>query len=294
MVSSHLACEKEVFHYIFVIMRYIAFLLFTCLLCAREAVLPSCREGNFSVPASQSQAPLIGFGQNIIDQGQMQLFLFGATHIGNNKHRIDVVPSFLYGITNDLSLFISAPVAVNQRNGSSHSSGVKDVSVQLEYAIIEKPQECAVDQLTIVANVSFPTGSKDKDPPTGAGGMGYFLGMTYDHMARLWYFFTSCGVRVFSSSLGNRYLYQFGLGRNMLATRGWIFNWLVEFDGTFSEHTKGRPNSGSNTIRLTPSLWASSSKWVVQFGVGFVVVEHRFGKQNRDKYFVALNIARTF
>lgn len=73
---------------------------------------------------------------------------------------------------------------------------------------------------------------------------------------------------------------------------------MVEFDGTYALKNKIRgkldQNSGGNSIIITPSIWISSEKFILQCGLGYTVYEKNFGKQNRDTYLFALNAGWTF
>lgn len=68
----------------------------------------------------------------------------------------------------------------------------------------------------------------------------------------------------------------------------WIFALMVEADGQYSEKDKINgiinPNSGGNVVFITPSLWISSKKLILQFGIGFPVVQDLYGNQNKMNY----------
>ena len=118
--------------------------------------------GNLAFPASQQPEPLISFGQNFLDQKQAQ-FLFLTTELkAKSEYAVTVVPSFLYGLRGDLSIFISVPEAVRFRQKRHHSSGIGDIQVQLEYAPYTKEFYTYYDQISIVTNVTIPTGSARK------------------------------------------------------------------------------------------------------------------------------------
>ncbi len=263
---------------------------------------PSCNTGNLALRSSQQPGPLISFGQNVIDQNETQLFLYGDDYIGKRQHAIDLDPGIIYGITDALCVMFTVPIAVNYKENSAHSSGLEDIILELEYAVYSGSSPCSSDQVTIVANASFPTGSSSKNPPTGFGSMAYFIGTTYNHTGVDWFVFTSYGAEFptthHGTKFGNEYLYQFGIGRNITNTKDWMIAWMAELDGTFIERNKVRgqtdPNSGGNVIYLTPSLWASSNNWIFQLGFGFAVQQNLFGDQNRNKYLLAFNIQRSF
>lgn len=236
--------------------------------------------GNFALPNSQQPGPLVSFGENIVDKGQVLLFLFADDFQGKEKCTIDIIPSLLYGITNDFSIFLNAPFTPLMRDGHHHSNGLEDFFTQLEYAFYNKKTHSYFDQATIVGNVTFPTGSIDKDPPTGFGSPSFFIGGTFNHMTVDWFVFTSHGG-VFTTSnrgskLGNQLLYQFGFGGNITYSKEWLYAWMVEIDGQYSWKNKIHgivdPNSGGNVIFITPSLWISSKHLILQFGAGAPLV----------------------
>jgi hypothetical protein len=217
----------------------------------------------------------VSFGENIIGKGQVQLFLLADASLGKRSYATEVMPGVLYGITNTLSLFCNAPIAPRNKDHNHHSAGFEDAFMQFEYAFYNKSTYDTASQATVVANVSFPTGSSSKDPPTGYGTYAYFLGATFNLTNVYWFVFTSAGTTLTASrhKAGYKYLYELGVGRFIANHKGWLFAWMIEFDGLYSE--KSRPQAKDHTtpaghiIYITPSLWASSNRWIVQFGVSY-------------------------
>lgn len=258
--------------------------------------------GNFALPPSQEPGPLVSFGENIIEKGQVQFYLFADAFLGKNSYNTDIAPSILYGITNNFSFFFNVPFSPGNKDGRDHSAGLEDIFAQFEYAFYTKKHTLSADQATLVANVSFPTGSSSKNPPTGFGSPSYFIGATFNHTAIDWLFFASSGAILTTSKHGNRFgdefLYQFGLGRNIPGPSGWIFAWMVEFDGTYfwkdKTHGVKEPDSGGNTIYVTPSLWFSSERIILQFGTGYPIVQHLFGDQSKKFLVLDFNFGVTF
>lgn len=259
--------------------------------------------GNYVLPASQQPGPLLSFGQNILKEGQTKIFLFSDAFFGSRSHSIDAIPYGLYGITDNFSALLAAPLAVSYKQNKNHSSGFSDMFLQLEYAFYNGNTSQYGEQATLVANVSFPTGSATKKPPTGFGSSSVFLGSTFNRTYVNWFFFTSPGVTLTTSHngrrVGNEYLYQLGIGRNFYTIDSeWIFAWLVETNGLYLEKTRfnGRsnPNSGGNLVVITPSLWISSKQVTLQFGVGLPVAQHLFGNQTKNKYLLASNVSWLF
>ncbi len=258
--------------------------------------------GNFVLPVSQRPGPLVGFGQNVLDQNQLQFFVAPDDFIGIDKHTVDVVSGILYGISDDLSLFLNIPVAASFAQTQNHSAGFEDIALQLEYVFYNKIKTNYEDQATLVTNITFPTGSSTKKPPTGFGAPSFFVGTTLNRTYVHWFAFTSYGAVVPTTrdgtTFGNAYLYQLGLGRDIAAVKSkYIVAWLVELDGQYSQKNvingATDPNSGGNIIYLTPSLWVSSQHLILQLGVGSAVAQHLFGNQTRSTYLVIANLGLT-
>lgn len=259
--------------------------------------------GNFALPLSQQLGPLLSFGQNIIGKNQTQFALLSNNLIGTRQHTANISPSLLYQITNDLSVFFNLPIAASYQEDHTHSAGLGDALAQFEYAFYTKQTTRFSDQATVVANMSFPSGSAQKQPPTGSGAPTFFLGTTLNHTSVDWFGFTSNGVTQTTShdgiKFGDEFIYQFGLGRNFL-TRGtqWMFAGLVEIDGQYTQRNKLNnitdPNSGGNIVYITPSLWFSSKQLILQLGMGFPAVQNLFGEQKENHYLIAGAFTWTF
>lgn len=255
--------------------------------------------GNFILPASKQPAPLISFGENILDKNETQLSLFVDDYAGVNSHYIDVIPGLLYGITSNLSLFVNVPYAASYQANQKKSTGFEDLFAQLEYAFYNGSSKNYVDQATVVVNLAAPTGSIHKVPATGVGSLSYFLGATFNRTYVNWFLFASPGglftTAKNGTKFGNNYLYQFGFGRNIAAVQGWLLAWMTEIDGTYAQRNRVQgvidPDSGGNKVYVTPSLWVSTKKMIVQFGVGYAVAQHLNGSQTRDTFLVASNLA---
>ncbi len=259
--------------------------------------------GNFILPTSQQPGPLIGFGENILEKGQTQLFLFADDFVGINKHFVDLIPGVIYGITNRLSVFFNQPIAVSYKENNNQSSGLEDSFLQFEYTYHDKKTYDFAEQGTIVATVIFPTGSSGKIPHTGFGSSSFFWGTTYNRSYINWFGFVSPGVLLTTSKnntkFGDEYFYQFGLGRNLFdIDSSWIFAMLVEMDGLYIEKDKINgeidPDTGGNRTYVTPSLWISSNKLIIQLGIGLPITQHLYGDQKRENYLLAANVGWTF
>ncbi len=263
----------------------------------------SPKTGNFALPSSQQPGPLLSLGQNIIDANVTQSYLLVENLSGSNQHFVDITPSLLFGISDQFSIFLNIPFAAHYQQKNTHASGLKDIFLQFEYAYYIQNTALFSDQATIFTNVTFPTGSTEKQPATGIGTVGFLLGTTYSRTYCDWYGFVSPGVFLTTSKnqtkRGNQYFYQFGIGRSLcFKPSSWILAGLLEIDGQYSEKDKIQGaidnNSGGNVMMITPSLWFSTKKLITQLGIGFPIIQHLFGEQNKHYYLLVASLGYTF
>lgn len=268
----------------------------------KEKAIELPRIGNFSLPLSQQPAALFGFGGNIIEKSEVQLYFFADGFVGKNRIITDAIPGILFGITDDCSIFFNFPFTPIMRDCRFRSSGFEDFFVQVEYAFYDKKTSLYEDQATMVTNITVPTGSIKKNPPTGFGSPTFFIGATYYRTYIDWILFTQHGAILTTSEqgtkIGDQFLYQFGFGKNISTPPGYIYAWLLEIDGQYSKKNRiqGRMdlNSGGNFIYVTPSLWISSKEFLLQFGVTLPINQNLFGRQNKIDYAFNLNFAWSF
>src|SRR3990167_5837852 len=88
---------------IFVILAL--FFLIAPLILSEEEKVEQFKIGNLALSSSQQPGPLIGFGQNMLDKGEFQLFSYVDYLKGHNKQFTEVVPTLLYGFTEDFHFF---------------------------------------------------------------------------------------------------------------------------------------------------------------------------------------------
>lgn len=277
----------------------VSILLLSVLHAEEKEEPPKC--GNFSLPTSQQPSALVSFGQNIVDQGVVCLFWYIDGYYGKHGYLNDIFPGILWGIRDDLSLFINFPFSPGNKEFHHHSAGLEDFSAQLEWAFYSKSTCCSFTQATLVANVTAPTGSATKNPPTGFGSPGFFFGTTLNYSTVTWEVFTSYGYTLTTqrhrTKIGNSFLYEIGLERYLPSPCGWTFAVLLELDGVYSwkDKIKGKidRSSGGNVIYLTPSLWFSSERTIIQIGVGYPIVQHLIGKQAKKFVSYDINIGVT-
>ncbi len=70
--------------------------------------------GNFLLPTTQEPGPLFGFGQNIINKRDLQIYCSPNKLRGHNFSASELNLYALYGITDTLSIFLAMPVALRR------------------------------------------------------------------------------------------------------------------------------------------------------------------------------------
>lgn len=273
-----------------------------CMVQAREEdTIPGIKPGNLSMPSSQQPSPLFAFGQNIIDKNDLMFYAFFQRSKSEDAVLDLFIPTYLYGIRDNLSILFAIPLIPYARLEDRVIRDIGDIAVQVEWAFYNNDAEDWANQATLVFNVAFPTGNTESD----LGSLIFpdlFFGFTVSHMATDWYYFTSHAL-VIPEKEGNRknglqYLYQFGIGKNMVWGDGWILNWMIEALGAFSLRDKvcgvTQPDSGGNILALGPSLLYSNQRFQAQLGVGPVIAQTLFGNQGKNKYVAELNLSWKF
>lgn len=255
--------------------------------------------GNFALPTSQQPGPLFSFGQNILDKGNLELFAYVDYFKGHRKHTLDVIPAVLYGISDKVSIFGVLPICASQKFNDTQYHGVDDLYVQFEYAFYDYNTQTIADQMTVVANVSFPTGSPKQTPYISFGSPSFFMGFTASHTLPSWYVFVSSGALVTTShegtKIGNQFFYQTGISGNIRYNPDkWILNCFLEMDGVYRQRNRIAGaidhNSGGNDILLGPSLWFSTQRFIIHGGIQWFITQHLFGEQTKNNYFAAVNV----
>lgn len=259
--------------------------------------------GNFSLPYSQQPGPMVSFGENILDKGEVQYSINMIALLGNNDIYTVVEQDLIYGITDDFSLLLSIPISPQNQEESTYSFGLNDITAQFEYSLYSLEGKTFGHDATIVANATYPAGSAVQKPPTGYGAMTFFVGATYNYTSVNWNMFFSSGALLTTNLLGtrrfgNEYLYQFGFALNTASPPKTIFAFVFEFDGTYSSKDKYKgivdPNSGGNVIYLTPSFSVSTTNLIVQLGGGYPVVQNLNGHQLKQFWSPQIDLTYTF
>lgn len=261
------------------------------------------KKGHLALPTSQQTSPLFSFGQNIVDKYDKQLYSYLNAPLGENNRFVQWVFEPLYGITNNLSLLIGVPLALDYRIDGFKSSGINDLVFQLEGALVNYDTIEQTTMVTLVANITAPTGDAFTIPPLGYANPTFFIGSTASYMSNRWYFFTCLGARLptkrGNTRFGNNYLYQCGAAASLLSKENhYIFAAEVELFGSYSERNTIRgcidPNYGGNVVYLGPSLWFSTQHLMLQAGVAYPIAQHLLGAQGNNSWYPLVSMSYKF
>jgi hypothetical protein len=246
--------------------------------------------GNFLLPVSQQPGPLFSIGQNIIDKGDKLGLVGGLNLFGPDQYSAVPISAFVYGMSDTSSVLLAVPYSF-QKQGIDRSRGVGDIVAQFEYAFYQYAKPTFTYQATCLTRASAPTGSTKKNPPLGAGGPRFLFGATFSYTSIDWLWFVSSAGNIATKGhnrkIGSVFLYEGGFGKNIGTRPGWIFTWLIEFNGRYQSRTYQcsvtQCDSGSNVFYLTPSIWISSKRLIVQAGISLLPIQHLFGCQTRNE-----------
>lgn len=283
--------------------RYLFFLFQFFALQAREEDDITSKQGNFALPTSQQPAPLFCFGQTIMDKGDIQGYAYVDYLLSDNSSFTEVVPQIYYAVRDDLCIGFGLPIAAQFIMQKHHSSGLQDCILQAEYAFYNNDHPTYGNQFTFVGNITFPSGSTKKDPVTGLGSPSFFLGMTASHMSEKWYLFVSPGYIITTphsnKHLGNQWLYQWGIGRNLYYTsQKRLLTLILEFFGTQGGldtlPLKASQRLGGTNLFIGPSVWFATPKYIVNAGIAFPAMQKVSRINTKHKFIFAAEIGYKF
>lgn len=269
--------------------------------------------GNFVLPISQQPSPLFSFGQNIVEQGDKIFYINPILLVGRDTKRFFYNELFfLYGLTDQLSIFGLLPVPVINKQNGIRISGFGDIILQLEYSVLDKRTESSIIQSTIVGSVYLPTGIMQTDetdiisahaPFTGNGATSFFLGTTFSRTTIDWYSFASMGGLITTHAghrgkIGNSFFYQAGLGHNLGHYCDKIMMVMVEMDGVLSKRDiicdEVDFDSGGNIVYIGPTFYYANKDTIFQAGFQIPAIQHLNGVQAKNSFLLSVSIAHKF
>lgn len=260
------------------------------------------KKGHLGLPTSQETSPLYSFGQYIVDKGDVQAFTSVTSVVGKRNDYTTAYAHFLYGISNYCVFLTELPIAARYAYQNENSAGLGDLLLYLEYALYENDALEYSTQLTLVGQMTVPTGKSFENPPTGYGAPTYFLGATACYMGQDWYLFTCQGGRITTrnhgTKFGNFFSYNFGASRCLTGDKRFLCALTLELFGLYESKSmiSGHidHDSGGNIVFVGPSLWLATQKIFFQCGVSVAVCQQFFGHQEKEYVYPALSFGYKF
>jgi len=216
-------------------------------------------------------------------------------------------------------VLFTIPYALSYKTGTQKLSGMGDLALDLEYAFYNHDSSTYSDQATFVFSSTFPvsnlqgiskklnpgeriSGFSRKNAPSSVNAFSYFIGTTYSRTLTDWYGYIAPGVLFIDKTdaiqQGTQYYYNFGIGHNIKSLeKKYIFFGLLELNGQYSDKTNlashAVPNTGGSIIYVTPSLWFSTPKIIVQLGLSLPLAQSWYGNQSNISYYAGAIISWT-
>ena|SRR3990167_373925 len=279
--------------------RYLLLILSTSAAtnCSIERPLGSTPEHRKNLAYTLTPVTTFGFGQNIVDKKNLLFYPYIYFFTGKNTHLVELAPAFLYGITNWLSLYVIIPFFTPYKINGVTSSGLSNIIIQMEYAFIQQISDTAINEATIVINVSPPSAHLKTSfdlcctPTTLANSASFFLGATASHTSLDWYIYGSAGVTISVTKecthYGNSWLYEAGIGHYLASVhKQYTLAGILEFNGVYNQKNSAFgqhiQNSGGNTFYIGPSLCLCANRWQVQGGFQLPAVQKLNGCQQKQ------------
>jgi hypothetical protein len=261
--------------------------------------------GNFALPSSQQPSTLYGFGQYIVDEGDLLAGMAPSVIAGKRSTALNTfTPYILYGIRDDLTLLVSLPVTMSWHTKCDPTtSGLADAFVECEYLLYSYKTEADAWETSLDVSLVLPFGNDLAIPITGFGSPSFFVGLITRYISTEWYWYISGGglftTKHNNTRFGNNFLYQTGFGKNVgYEPDVWLCMVMLEMNGIYLQKDRvcGEidPNSSGNVIGLGPTVWFSTQKFIFQAGILPVIYQHWSGDQAKWTMFIDLNFEWKF
>lgn len=262
--------------------------------------------GNFSLPRSQRPGALYSFGSNIIEPGQLIGKIQPNIYEDSKTRDVGSGGTLLLGTSKKTSLLFSLPITASTRpSQDGRTAGIGNIGLQGEYELYHRTSLNDTEQLAFISGFAVPSGTEHFSSPN----FSYFFAGTYNHTWQDWIFFAAPGLLQWGGDpktrTAPRLYYNAGLGRNILSKSGeYIFAGFFEVNGQHDNKNRsavpvtrnsgGRLYSDGNILYISPSLFFSTPKWLLQFDVSIPMTQTWLGTRDRVDYFAGISIAYTF
>lgn len=274
------------------------------ILCTLSTYAYECTEpeqlriGNFALPYSQQPSSLYGFGQYVVEEGDLLLGMSPNFVVGRNFNLCTFTPYLLYGITDKLVVLVALPVAERWHAECSSSNGLTDGELEFEYLLYDHKTEISSWEVSLVGTLILPFGNDKKMPITGFGSPSFFAGVINRYFSTEWYWYISAGG-IFTTlhnqtRFGDSFLYQTGFGKNVgYEPDKWICMVMFEMNGLCTQRDKICGTvvpDGGNFIGFGPTVWFSTQKFIFQVGCLPIVYQSwDSAEQPRLSFLLSLN-----
>ncbi len=264
--------------YAFLIIFFIAF---SCT--AREEILPS---------------PLFSIGHNIVPAKTFENDNYLYYSDGPGNHCTTLSPRLIYGFTDQFSVTFITPIT-HEKDEFVDDIELSNLTIQPEWAFIQKRTEKSVIQFTALASLQFRNGNSSElsSIPTSL-----VVGTTGVYSGHDWYIYYTYLVRIPSHNgsrrFGTNFFYEGGIGMLPFRTEDFYFAAVIEWNGVFIEKERvdevRDPNTGSNTLVLGPVFDIGYKDVIFQIGFQYPVTQQLHGDQSKIDFIMGYGLSLVF
>lgn len=262
---------------------------------------------NFSSLISQEEnlnpkgpGPLFAFGQNILKKHECFGLTSFGTYINTNRTIAIQYIELLYGITNNFSFFVEAPIIIHDKSNNFLSQGLGNLILQAEYAVYKKVKPFFLNQTTIIGSFLLPSTTTKEPLIIATKSLSLFFGATHRFILEPWIFYGECGAiittRKKDTKLGNTLFFDCGIGRGLHDQENSYLGILLEGNGIYYGKSciHGIRNKKSFVFFLGPTARWQSKTIVVQAGIQYPCFQQGFPSNGKNEYRAILSCALKF
>ncbi len=244
--------------------------------------------------------PLFSFGQNIIKKQETYGLLSFGTYVDAQRTIAIQFVELLYGINNNFSIYIQAPIVLQDKSKSTTSQGLGNIILQAEYAFYKNIKQEFLYQLTGVTSILLPSATTKIPLIIATKSTSFFFGITQRLIIEPWLAYAECGELITTkknnTKLGNYLFFDAGIGRGINDTENSYLGIVLEANGIYNRSgvTDGISIKKNFIFFLGPTVRWQNQVLVLQVGIQYPCIQTGFKQNEKSEYRALLSCALKF